>query len=136
MKKIELTKEKSAALESVKEQFSTWRQNRPKRERIPEPLWAAAADLFHTWGLSVNMIAKSLRLNYSTLKEQISQREMNVVETVDEPSAMFIELNSPQVYSDCIIEIEKTAGIKMRLSFRGRADPAILDLGRHFMGGT
>lgn len=143
MKRIELSSNQTAALESAKEQFATWRETRPKKERIPEELWAAAVDLFHTFELTMNTIAKNLRLNHTALKNQITsiktkdidESDHSQLEPVDEPPAMFIELDSPQVCSDCVIEIENTAGLKMRLSFRGRADPALLEFGRHFIGG-
>jgi hypothetical protein len=66
MLKAELTNEKSAALERAKQLFSDWRRAKNGRDRIPDKLWDAAADLFHTWGLSLN---KSKRLFNHTLAE-------------------------------------------------------------------
>jgi len=37
--------ENTLTLESVQHKFETWRSSRTKRERIPEPLWEAAAIL-------------------------------------------------------------------------------------------
>jgi|GEM_PF-330910 hypothetical protein len=135
MHKTELTNEQGTALERVKQLFSDWRTTRSGRERIPDNLWDAASDLFHTWGLSINKIAHSLRLNYTALKSKI-----HVTPTVDvkaindtESTPTFIEVESPHISSDCVIEMEKQSGVKMRMCFIGRADPAVISLGRYFL---
>jgi len=135
MHKIELTNEQSTALERAKQLFSDWRKTRSGRERIPDNLWDTASDLFHTWGLSINKIAHSLRLNYTALKSKI-----HVAPTVDvkaindtESTPTFIEVESPHISSDCVIEIEKQSGVKMRMCFIGRADPALISLGKYFL---
>ena len=131
MHKTELTNEQGTALERVKQLFSDWRTTRSGRERIPDNLWDAASDLFHTWGLSINKIAHSLRLNYTALKSKI-----HVTPTVDvkaindtESTPTFIEVESPHISSDCVIEMKKQSGVKMRMCFIGRADPAVISLG-------
>jgi hypothetical protein len=35
-----------------------------------------------------------------------------------------------------VIEMENQTGIRMRMCLRGRADPAVLDLGRYFLAGV
>ena len=94
---------------------------------------AAAADLHYSCGLSVNKIAKSLRLNYSALKTHIVQEQPAAIDTVEKTSAPFIEVEPVQPYSDCIIEMEQPSGVKMRMCFRGRVDPAALEIGRYFL---
>lgn len=133
MPKSELTNTQSEALENVTQDFLAWRETKIGRARIPESLWSAAADLHHSFGLSVNKIAKSLRLNYSTLKTHVFQEQPSSIESVEKPSATFIEVESVPPYSDCIIEMEQPSGVKMRMCFRGRVDPAALKLGRYFL---
>jgi len=53
-------------VERVRERFAQWRQARPGRSRIPEPLWAEAALLARRHG--VHPIARALGLNDHALK--------------------------------------------------------------------
>lgn len=135
MPKTELTNKQSVELESTKQLFSDWRRTKSGRERIPDHLWNAAADLFHTWGLSINKIAHSLRLNYTDLKTKINVPPSVDVKAIDdtEPPPAFIEVEPPHISSDCVIEMEKQSGIKMRMCFIGRADPAVIGLGKYFL---
>jgi hypothetical protein len=132
MNKTKLTKRQRTALEEARELFSAWRETRAGRTRIPDDLWKATADLFHTWGISVNTIARSLRLNYSTLKTKIIDKPRAAIKPIDAAS-MFIELAPPQVCTDNVIEMENQSGLKMRMCFRGRADPAVISLARYFL---
>jgi hypothetical protein len=52
----------------VRERFAQWRQSRPGRAHIPEPLWAEAAQLARRHG--VHPIARALGLNDHALKRQ------------------------------------------------------------------
>ena len=135
MNKQPLTSEQSAALEEVRQIFSDWRKTRTSR-RIPDHLWQSAANLYHTQGMSINRIARGLRLNYSTLKTKIIGMPVDTVEPpVEDLSPLFIEVPPAPALSDCVIEIENPSGAKMRMCFRGRADPAMLSLGRYFLAG-
>ncbi len=135
MSKTQLTNEQSAALEEAKQLFSVWRETRTRRGRMPDDLWDVATDLFHTWELSINRVARGLRLNYSTLKTRILEKQSVAISSSDDTSATFIELDPPHVCSDCVIEMENQSGVKMRMCFRGRADPAVVNLGRYFLEG-
>lgn len=136
MNKRPLTTEQAAALEKVLQLFADWRKIKIARERIPDHLWQAAAYLYHTRRMSTNRIARGLRLNHSALKAKILDMPPAAIEPpAQDASPQFIELAPPPVCSDCFIEMENQTGIKMRLCFRGRADPAVLDLGRYFLAG-
>jgi len=135
MNKIKLTSAQCAALEDVKQNFATWRKTKSGRAPIPASLWSAAVHLFHSFGLSVNIIARSLRLNHATLKIRISENSPVAINPVENDSATFIEIEPPQVCSDCVIEMENQSGVKMRMCFTGRVDPAAIDLGRYFIEG-
>lgn len=131
MNKQPLTSEQSAALEKARQLFAHWRKTRTSR-RIPDHLWQAAADLYHIRGMSINRIARGLRLNHSTLKAKIS--DIDAVEPpVEDASPLFIEVPPAPVLSDCVLEMENQTGVKMRMCFRGRSDPAVLALGRYFL---
>ena len=51
MNKIELTNSQCSALEEVKQEFAAWRDTITGRGRILSSLWAAATDLFLSYGL-------------------------------------------------------------------------------------
>ena len=61
-------------LESVRYQFEKWRETRKNaREPIPKDLWAAAISLCNQY--SINHVAKSLHINYTTLKKMVQGKK-------------------------------------------------------------
>jgi len=120
-------------LESVRYQFEKWREVRKnRREPIPEELWAAATRLGHQY--SVNHISRTLHLNYVDLKKRISGTK-SVARKKKTSSPRFVELDWPggqYSASECVIEMENGSGAKMRMSFKGRADLDLLELGKAF----
>ncbi len=87
--------------------------------------------------MTINRIARGLNLNHSALKAKILDMPPAAIDPPEEDaSSLFIEVAGPQGYSDCVIEMENQTGIKMRMCLRGRADPAVLDLGRYFLAGV
>lgn len=138
MNKRPLTAEQSAALEEARQLFSSWRKSKTGRSRIPDDLWHTAADLYHTQGMSINKIAHSLRLNHTALKEKICDRTHSAAIDLpaDDESTLFIEVVPQPECSDCVIEMENQAGLKMRMCFRGRVDPAVISLGKYLIAGV
>lgn len=137
MNKQPLTTEQSVALEKARQLFSNWRKSKTGRSRIPDNLWQNAAELYHTQGMSINKIARGLRLNHTALKEKIFDMPAAAIDLpADDESAMFIEVASLPECSNCVIEIENQTGIKMRMCFNGRADPAVISLGRYLLAGA
>jgi len=137
MNKQPLTTDQIFAVQKAQMLFMDWRKTKAVRDRIPDGLWQAAADLYHILGVSINRIARALRLNYSTLKSKILDKRAAAIEPpADDASDMFIELAPGPVCTDCIIEMENQTGVKMRMRFTGRADPAVISLGRYFLTGV
>ena len=119
-------------LESVQYQFEKWRETRKKRrEPIPEKLWAAATGLCNQY--SINQISRALHLNYMDLKKRIPGQK-SVLKKKRLSSPCFIELDWQDHFpaSECVIEMENGNGSKMRMSFKGRADLDLLELGKAF----
>jgi len=119
-------------LESVQYQFEKWRETRKKRrEPIPENLWAAATGLCNQY--SINQISRALHLNYMDLKKRIPGQK-SVLKKKRLSSPCFIELDWQDHFpaSECVIEMENGNGSKMRMSFKGRADLDLLELGKAF----
>jgi len=117
-------------LENVRQQFNTWRNNKTCKH-TPQKLWQAAINLHRIEGLSIHRVSKELRLNYNDLKKQISGNNVPVIKDAKAPD--FIELKySQEVSSECLIEMENKAGSKMRMSFKGKTDFDLLELGKVF----
>ena len=120
-------------LESVHNQFETWRKRRRCRTRIPEALWQAAADLCREH--SICEVSQVLRLNYNDLKDRIKRSRDRGLAIGQGPDLNFVKLDlgAPIMPSECLVEMEAPNGAKMRMSFRGVLrdfDP--VELGRTF----
>jgi hypothetical protein len=109
----------SPTLESVHNQFETWRKRRRCRTRIPEALWQAAADLCREH--SICEISQALRLNYNDLKDRVQRSRDRGLAIGQGPDLGFVKLDlgTPIMPSECLVEMEAANGSKMRLSFRG-----------------
>lgn len=137
MNKQPLMAEQSAALQKAQRLFANWRESKTGRPRIPNNLWQAATDLYYTQGMTINTIARGLRLNYTTLKEKVFDMRPAALDShAGEESTMFIEVGPPPECSDCVIEMENQTGVKMRICFRGRVDPTVISLGRYLLAGV
>jgi hypothetical protein len=120
-------REVPARLLRLEQRFAEWRKSRTPGERIPNPLWKAAAKLAKEYGLG--QTATVLKLDYYSLKRHVDQRAAETTST-----AAFIELPSTPVatQSECIIELEDGKGASMRMHVKGTEMPDLLALGRSF----
>ncbi|MCP4114552.1 MAG: hypothetical protein GY737_03975 [Desulfobacteraceae bacterium] len=122
----------NSTLEEVKQQFITWRKNKTGRARIPEPLWQAAAEVFHTGDHSLHKISKTLRLNHSDFKKYVYQQSHRSIQREKALPPAFIELEPPTSASECVIEMETTTGAKMRVCLRGKTDSSLIEICNSF----
>jgi hypothetical protein len=119
----------SARLAQLEKRFASWRQHRQRGERIPQPLWRAAAKLAAEYGL--NATAKALGLDYYALKKRHDQLDGQAI-----PNAPFLTLSpTPSPASECVIELEDGLGASMRMQLKGGELPDVLALGRSFWEG-
>jgi hypothetical protein len=119
-------------LESVQYQFEKWRESRKSaREPIPESLWTVATNLCNQY--SINQVSRALHLSYTSLKGKIPGLK-RVSKKKKMTSPFFVELDGHGSFSaaECVIEMENAYGSKMRMSFKGRADLDLLELGKSF----
>lgn len=114
-------------LEEVQQLFEEWRRNKQGRAGIPEALWKAAISLSKQY--SAHQISKLLHLNHTAVRDHIRADKQD--EGIGEKGAAFIELDviQPVPVGDCVIEIEKRGGGKMRLSFKC-SNPEIVGLAK------
>ena len=119
-------KELPEAVERVRDEFETWRRSKNGRERIPERLWSAACVAARRHG--VYAVSQAARLEAATLKRRMDSRGGSA-------AFEFVELEGSPGGVECIVELEKSNGTRMRICVR---DGATVDWGRlkeAFLGG-
>ena len=118
-------REVPARLSRLEQRFAGWRRTRQKGERIPPPLWKAAAKAAKDIGL--NQTATVLKVDYYSLKKHVDR--YGVEAKVNPP---FVELPPMPLASECVIELEDGAGARLRMHLKGSDPPDVLALGRSF----
>ena len=118
------------SLTEVKEQFKNWRKTRKSPRPIPAELWTAAVSL--SANHSISRISKELVVDYSRLKKRVLAKKKT--KSASMSSSGFIELNfdPPAAVAECIVDMQDTAGSKMRMHFRGNTDFDFLQLAKAF----
>ena len=110
--------------------FARWRKSHTGRLPIPDPLWAAAAEMAREHG--VFRTAKVLSLEYGKLKRLATASHTGPRRTprVCTPPAAFVELLTPGTGgAECLIELEGPRG-KIRIQWKGSTAPDLAGLSR------
>jgi hypothetical protein len=130
---VSKTRDLPAPLEGVRRRFAEWRRTHRARSRIPNSLWAAAVRMAESYGL--HCTARALPVEYYSLKKRVEQQSAILRERHDSGcGTTFVEL-SPTVpigACDCTLELEDTAGSKMRVHLKTAAPPDLTALCRSF----
>jgi hypothetical protein len=117
-------------LQQLSGRFEDWRRTRRGKLPIPEPLWAAAAELARSHG--VCQTAQVLRLEYKKLKRLTAgEAGGKPVRRRRAPAlATFVELAPlPAAVAECVIELEGPRG-KLRIQWKGATAPDLAGLSR------
>lgn len=125
-----------ARLEGVRRRLERWRKTHPARARIPEPLWTAVVKMAEAYG--IHRTAKSLRLDYYSVKKRVEAKAAAAGKIPKEPTAAaFLELTPvPRIGScECTVEFEDPGGAKMRVHLQGNEAPDLAALSRSFWQG-
>ena len=112
-------------LQELSGRFEDWRRTRRGKLTIPEPLWAAAAELARSHG--VCQTAQVLRLEYKKLKQLTDGQVGNKpVRRRRAPApATFMELAPPPTAAaECVIELEGPRA-KLRIQWKGATAPDV-----------
>jgi len=123
----------TARLEGVRRRFEAWRRTRRGGSRIPDRLWASAAIVASTYGIS--RTANVLRVNYDALKKHITPQTADTVDvSKEDAAATFFELAHPARAGscECTVELEDVAGAKMRVLLRSVEMPDLAAISRSF----
>jgi len=120
------------SFEEVKEQFKNWRKTRKSPRPMPQKLWDSAAKLSGTY--SINQISKALLINHTSLKNRVHKMKKKEASIKQVQPSSFVELNFEQSssVSECIVEMEDSAGAKVRMCFKGKSDFDFLELAKTF----
>ena len=133
-------------MRKVYRRFQRWRSSHLGRLPIPEPLWAAAAEVAREQG--VFPTAKALRLEYGKLKQWVEAAGAAAKGRVAKAPAAaprrarsappaFVELIAPPPgsFPECLVELEGPRG-RMRMQFKGMATGELVALSRALWGGA
>jgi hypothetical protein len=118
-----------AQLAAAQRRFEHWRSTRTKLCKIPTPLWNTAVRCAAKYGVYRTVLA--LGLDYKTLKKRLLA-STGALATPSHPA--FVELVPPERNgpAECIVEVERPEGAKLRVELRGTAIPDIPELARRF----
>jgi hypothetical protein len=128
-------------IRDVQQRFAHWRQSRPKRGPIPEPLWQAATALAVKYGLYT--VARLLRLNSQALRQRTATaKTLDQVPPPCQPLEAFIELEPSQfqppqaamTMRHCQIEFAGPNRCTMTVHLNGWSHDDLAGVARVWMG--
>jgi hypothetical protein len=96
-------------LQQLKQQLEEFRSTNPPRSRLPESIWAAAAEAARRHGL--HLTSKALRMDYAGLKKRLRPATQ-----IAPASPAFLELLATS--TECVVELESN-GSRMRVALKG-----------------
>lgn len=105
----------------LQRELEEYRRMRPRRAKLPESIWAAAAELTREHGVYV--VAQALRMDYMGLKKRLGEAASR---RPNKSRPVFVELIAPPPPAkceECLIEFESTRGDKMRIHWPVRVAP-------------
>ncbi|MBA3914756.1 MAG: hypothetical protein H0X25_13110 [Acidobacteriales bacterium] len=119
-------------VEQLRRRFDEFRNAQPGRSRLPENLWAAAAELARRYG--VNPTARALRLDYTGLRKRVKNQDRPKRKRVATPPS-FLEFVAPgaKAVTNCTLEVESAQGGKLRLELKAMATTELANLIRAFV---
>lgn len=109
--------------------FADWRRMRAVGTRIPESLWASAVTLAQTYGICRTALV--LKLDYYGLKKRVAENGSPAEHARDSGQRpTFVEWPASTLAppSECVIELENTAGERMRVHLKGISAPDLVAL--------
>ena len=124
-------------LAALQRRFEHWRRTRKSSARIPDSLWSAAGRAASRHGVS--RVAKMLGVNYNALQKRVKQavtgaggRRSALAAPARDAIARFVELTPSVSICECTMELEDTAGAKMRVQLKGIGMPDLAAVSRSF----
>jgi hypothetical protein len=120
-------------LEQLRRRFEEFRNTRSGHSRLPESLWAAAAELAKRYG--VNPTARALRLEYGGLRKRVENQSRPKRKRAAAAPPTFMEFVAPgaKAVTNCMVEVESAQGGKLRLELKAVATTELVGLIRAFV---
>ena len=120
-------------LEQLRRRFEEFRDTQPTRSRLPETLWAAAAELAKRHG--VNPTARALRLDYTALRKRVKNQDQPKRKRTPALPPTFMEFVAPgaKAVTNCTVEVESMQSGKLRLELKAVATTELANLLRAFV---
>jgi hypothetical protein len=122
----------SLDIEEARRRLEAWRKSRRRGKRIPAPLWALAARLARTHGVSP--VSQRLGLDYNGLK---LRAEANTTPRGSrlKPPPGFVELpliGQPGQGPNCTVELARGEGARMTIRWEGKEGMDLIGLAEAF----
>jgi len=118
-------------LESIAQQFQTWRSTRSRREPIPQHLWQAAIAICRVH--SISHVSQRLRLSYTDLRKRLNLPQPRIPADSLAPEFTEINLNSLfQPQDQWQLFCQRSDGSLLKLSGSGE-HPPVTDILKGFL---
>jgi hypothetical protein len=120
-------------LEQLRRRFEEFRSTRSGHARLPEALWAAAAELARRYG--VNPTARALGLEYGGLRKRAENQGQSKAKRKKAEAPSFMEFVAPgaKAVTNCTVEVESAHGSKLKLELKGVATAELASLIQAFV---
>ena len=104
-------------------QLEEFRATHPPRTRLPESVWQSATELARCHGLYV--VARSLRLDYSTLKKRANGSTLSCRPRQKKSSQRFVELvgTARASVDEYVVEFASARGARLRVHCKTSTPP-------------
>lgn len=107
----------TSTVEPLRRQVEEWRTTRRQRERMPEALWHAAAELARRHG--INPVARALHLDYYRLQGRVQPTMGKRGNQAASPGFVEVQIPTSTQRWECTVELEDRRGAKMNLRLVG-----------------
>ena len=122
----------SLDIEEARRRLEAWRKSRRRGKRIPAPLWALAARLARTHGVSP--VSQRLGLDYNGLKLRAEANTTPLGSRLKPPPG-FVELpliGQPGQGPNCTVELARGEGARMTIRWEGKEGMDLIGLAEAF----
>lgn len=121
-------------IDEVRQQLDEWRQFNSAPTPLPSSVWSKATALAAKYG--IGRVARALRLDYGALKRRV-EKVTRLKPSLHRETAAFVEWFAPPVQttevSDCVLEIQSSAGARMHVEVRNLSAAGLAGIVRAFV---